>query len=181
MPIHNFRTYLERSLSEAQKESGIVSDTEALLGSTYLPNKARGRVIVYAYQDEKTKRQRRLTFFTNNPSMDALTIAQIYRQRWQIELLFKRIKQNYPLRYFLGDNVNAIKIQIWCALIADLLLKVIRRGCERKWAFANLASMVRHHLMNYIDLKGFLNNPEKAILKARQTQPAEPVWSLFPT
>jgi hypothetical protein len=171
----------ERPVSDEEKENGVVSDTVSELGHAEQQNKVTGRLIVYTYKDARTKRQRTLRFFTNNLEMDASTIARIYRQRWQIEMLFKRIKQNFPLQYFLGDNENAIKIQIWCALIADLLLKVIRRGCERDWSFANLASMVRHHLMNYIDLRGFLNNPEKAILEARRMRPSQPAWSLFPT
>jgi hypothetical protein len=78
--------------------------------------------------------------------------------------LFKRIKQRYPLRYFLGDSANAIKIQVWCALIADLLVKIIKDKIKRKWAYSNLSSMIRLHLMTYISLLGFLEKPEKALL-----------------
>ena len=66
-----------------------------------------------------------------------------------------------PLEYFLGDNENAIKIQIFCALIADLLLKVVTANIKRQWAFSNLASLIRLHLMNYTHLAHFLENPEK--------------------
>jgi predicted DNA-binding ribbon-helix-helix protein len=66
-----------------------------------------------------------------------------------------------PLEYFLGDNENAIKIQIFCALIADLLLKVVTTNIKRKWAYSNLASFIRLHLMNYTHLAHFLENPEK--------------------
>ena len=93
------------------------------------------------------------------------TIAGLYKQRWQIELLFKRIKQNYPLKYFLGDSENAIKIQIWCALIVDMILKLIQKKCKARWSFANLAAMIRLHLMTYIDLLKFLQCPEKSLLK----------------
>jgi Transposase DDE domain/Domain of unknown function (DUF4372) len=104
-------------------------------------------------------------FLTNNFKMSAINIASLYKKRWQIELLFKRMKQNYPLKYFLGDSPNAIKIQIWCTLIADLLLKIIKKGTAAKWSFSNLAAMIRLHLMTYIDLVGFLKSPEKALLK----------------
>jgi len=97
--------------------------------------------------------------------MNGTTIVALYRKRWQIELLFKRMKQNYPLKYFLGDSENAIKIQIWCSLIADLLLKIIKKAVAVKWSFSNLAAMVRLHLMTYIDLFGFLKSPEKSLLK----------------
>jgi len=105
-------------------------------------------------------------FISNNFKMKATTIANLYKKRWQIELLFKRMKQNYPLKYFLGDSENAIKIQIWCALIADLLLKIVKKGAAAKWSFSNLAAMVRLHLMTYIDLFSFLKSPEKALLNA---------------
>jgi len=104
-------------------------------------------------------------FLTNNFKMSAMSVASLYKKRWQIELLFKRMKQNYPLKYFLGDSENAIKIQIWCTLIADLLLKIVKKGAAVKWSFSNLAAMVRLHLMTYIDLAGFLKSPEKALLK----------------
>ncbi|HEU5365068.1 MAG TPA: transposase, partial [Hanamia sp.] len=104
-------------------------------------------------------------FLSNNFRKKATTIARLYQQRWQIELLFKRMKQNYLLKYFLGDSENAIQIQIWCSLIADLILKIIKKGAAAKWFFSNLAAMVRIHLMTYINLGGFLRSPEKALMK----------------
>ena len=62
-------------------------------------------------------------------------VAAIYKLRWQIELLFKQLKQNFPLKYFLGDNENAIKIQIYCALIANLLMTVVQKSVKRAWSF----------------------------------------------
>jgi len=112
-----------------------------------------------AYWDEENKRC--FEFITNLQGMNAEHIALIYKKRWQIELLFKQLKQNFPLKFFLGDNENAIKIQIWCALIVNLLLTVIRKKIKRKWAFSNLASFCRLHLFNYIHLIRFLENPEK--------------------
>lgn len=105
--------------------------------------------------------QRKFTFLTNLFSLKAEQVALIYKQRWQIELLFKQLKQNFPLKYFLGDNENAISIQIWCALIANLLLTVVKKQLSRKTAFSCIASYVRVNLINYIHLIRFLNNPEK--------------------
>lgn len=116
-----------------------------------------------AYWDDENKRC--FEFITNLIGMNAGHIALIYKKRWQIELLFKQLKQNFPLKYFLGDNENAIKIQIWCTLIVNLLLSVIHRKLKRKWAFSNLASFCRLHLFNYIHLIKFLENPEKDWLK----------------
>ena len=84
----------------------------------------------------------------------------IYRRRWQIESLFKQIKQNFPLRYFYGESSNAIKIQIWVTLIANLLLSVLQSKIERRWSFSGLATLVRIMLMYYLDLEKLLNQPD---------------------
>lgn len=124
-----------------------------------------------AYWDDKNDRV--FEFITNNYELPADIIADIYKQRWQIELLFKRLKQNFQLKYFLGDNQNAIEIQIWVSLLAQLLLMVIRRLAKRQWAFSNLMSIIRFHLMTYINLLEFLNNPDAGweILKTKVEQP----------
>jgi len=145
-------------------DPAIISDEHIQLGW-----RCGTRVVarLVQYRDKESGEQ--YQFISNNFRMKATSIAALYKKRWQIELLFKRMKQNYPLKYFLGDSENAIKIQIWCSLIADLLLKVIKKGAAAKWSFSNLAAMVRLHLMTYIDLTGFLKSPEKALLKMFQS------------
>jgi len=113
-----------------------------------------------AYWDNKKKKV--YVFISNQLALEAELIALIYKKRWYIETLFRKLKQNFPLKYFLGDNQNAIEIQIWVSYISMLLLEVIRKRVKKKWAFSNMASMVKFHLMNYIKLISFLNNPEKA-------------------
>ncbi len=110
------------------------------------------------FYDRENKRA--FEFISNLFDFRADTIAALYKIRWQIELLFKQIKQNFPLKYFLGDNENAIKIQIYCVLIVNLLMGVIKKSLKRKWAFSNLVSFCRIHLFNYIHLTKFLNSPE---------------------
>jgi predicted RNA-binding protein with RPS1 domain len=105
--------------------------------------------------------KRTFEFLTNMFEMRPDLIAAIYKLRWQIELLFKQLKQNFPLKYFIGDNENAIKIQIYCALIANLLMAVIQKTLKRSWAFSNLVSFCKIHLFNYIHLIRFLENPDK--------------------
>jgi transposase len=92
--------------------------------------------------------------------LDAETIALIYKKRWQIELLFKQLKQNFPLKYFLGDNPNAIEIQIWAAMLANFLLTLIKSKVKQNWAFSNMVSIIRQQLMSYIDIYKFLEDPE---------------------
>ena len=75
-----------------------------------------------------------ITFITNDFDTPAHVLCEVYRRRWQIETLFKRLKQNFPLKYFLGDNQNAIQIQIRVCMIAWLLMQVIKAQVKRKWS-----------------------------------------------
>lgn len=108
--------------------------------------------------------------------MSMETIVAIYRRRWQIESLFKQIKQNFPLRYFYGESANAIKIQIWVTLIANLLLSLLQSSLERRWSFSGLATMVRIVLMEYLNMNNFFNMPDadmKIMLEAAAESPPE--------
>lgn len=148
-----------RPVDKKQRSSGVKKDIIVQLG---FPQKKTEQVqarIIF-YKDPVSKKF--LKFLTNDLKSKASEIAELYAKRWNIELLFKRLKQNMPLQYFLGDNQNAIRIQIYCALIADLLLNVIRKQVKRKWAFSTIASLVRLHLFNYLNLFSFLENPEKS-------------------
>jgi hypothetical protein len=151
----------QRDIAQSHVDQGVISDQLILLGSSV---KLNARLI--KYKDSVSGKT--LEFLTNNLRLSPLTVANYYKKRWQIELLFKRLKQNYPLKYFLGDSDNAIKIQIWSALIADLLLKVIKKGTGSRMAFSNLASMIRLHLMTYMNLSAFLRAPEKELIKRIQ-------------
>ena len=115
------------------------------------------RIITYA--DEK--KHKLVSLLTNDLDSDPSEIIAIYRQRWEIELLFKQLKQNFPLKYFYGESANAIKIQIWVTLIANLLLMVMQKRLTRNWSFSGLATLVRIVLMYYVDFYSLFNNPEK--------------------
>jgi len=167
-------------VNDYQKHKGITSDHTILLGRPlqYKTETVPARMV--SYRDPVTKKFFR--FITNDYDLAPLTIANYYRKRWQIETFFKRIKQNYPLQYFLGDSENAIKIQIWCALIADMLLRVIKKGTRSTMSFSNVNSLVRIHLMTYMDLKSFLREPEKSLLrKIREQKQSNAPPSLFAT
>lgn len=115
------------------------------------------RRIIFKAEDGKV-----YIFITNNFTLPATQVATIYKYRWMIELLFKQIKQNFPLRYFWGDSENAIKTQVYCVLIAQLLMVVIRKKANTKKSFANMISIIRLHLMSYIDLLEFIKDTYKA-------------------
>lgn len=160
-----YSIHAPRPLSDAQKLKGVEQDDHILLGN---PKTARRNAIQQArlilYYDKVTKRH--FHFLTNNFSYCASTIADLYKKRWQIELLFKRIKQNFQLHYFLGDNENAIRIQLWCTFIADLLLTIVKDKADKKreWSMANLYSLVRLHLQTFINLFAFIANPHEAVM-----------------
>lgn len=118
------------------------------------------------YRDEK---MRLYVFITNNMVLTAQDIADIYKQRWQIELLFKKMKQNFQLHCFYGESENAIRIQIWCTLIAQLLLTVLQRKTETKKAFSTIACLVRQHLLSYLNLDELLKNSKRFYEKYRKT------------
>lgn len=117
----------------------------------------KSRIITYV----DAKKRKLISLLTNDMDSDPDEIIAIYRQRWEIELLFKQMKQNFPLKYFYGESANAIKIQIWVTLIANLLLMVMQKGLKRQWSFSGLATMVRITLMYYVDFHSLFNNPEK--------------------
>ena len=107
--------------------------------------------------DEEQKRV--LVFLTNHRGFAASTIAAIYRQRWQIELFFKALKQNLRIKTFVGTSPNALQIQIWTALIALLLLKYLQLRARFGWSLSNLAALLRQQLFVYRDLFVWIDDP----------------------
>jgi Domain of unknown function (DUF4372)/Transposase DDE domain len=103
--------------------------------------------------------EREIVLLTNLLEFGSTTIAAIYKDRWEIELFFKALKQNLKVRSFVGTSENALRIQIWTALIAMLLLKWIHHLSKAKWSLSNLASMLRLNLFTYRDLTAWLDNP----------------------
>jgi IS4 transposase len=101
--------------------------------------------------------QRTLVFLTNHPHFAASTIAAIYRQRWQIELFFKALKQNLRIKTFVGTSANALQIQVWTALIALLLLKYLQLRARFGWSLSNLAALLRQQLFVYRDLFAWID------------------------
>lgn len=98
-------------------------------------------------------------FLTNRLDLAAATIAEIYRQRWQIELFFKAIKQNLRIKTFVGTSENALHIQIWTALIAILMLRFLQLSSRWGWSLSNLVAMIRLNLFTYRDLHKWLDDP----------------------
>ena len=140
----------------------------------------RHKARIVTYVDLTKKKPKVISLLTNDMDMDMEDIIAIYSKRWEIELLFKLLKQNFPLRYFYGESANAIKIHIWVTLIANLLLMIIQKRIKRSWSFSGLATIIRIMLMYYVNCYTFLEEPEKdwaKMIQEAQEIPPEP--SLF--
>lgn len=123
-----------------------------------------------------------VVLLTNNFELSVEDIEEIYRRRWAIESLYKQLKQNFPLHFFYGDSVNAIQIQTWVVLIANLLCTVISRMIKRHVSFSQLVTMLRLTLMYYTDFISFMENPdrdEKMIWAEKDTAPPVLQLELF--
>lgn len=121
-----------------------------------------GRQIKGSYRRVKVwleDKQEELVLLTNRHDLGATTIAAIYKQRWQIELFFKAIKQNLKIKTFVGTSANAVHIQIWTALVAIVLIKLLQFRSKLSWALSNLVALLRWNLFTYRDLWAWINNP----------------------
>lgn len=97
-----------------------------------------------------------MVFLTNNFDLGASTIAAIYKDRWEIEILFKPLKQNLKIKTFIGTSPNAVQIQIWTVLIAMLILRFLQLRSKFAWSLSNLVALLR---VNLLDLWAWLNEP----------------------
>jgi hypothetical protein len=117
------------------------------------------------YRDDKG---RMYEFITNNFEISREEVAFLYKLRWNIELLFKKLKQNFQLHYFYSETENGIKTQIWCTLIAQLLLQVLRARSESKKAFSTMAALIRIHLISYIEIFWMVKNSRRTYTKHKK-------------
>lgn len=160
-----------------QKSQGVMEYREQIVVFRKGNINHIARIITYV-DIKKDKQPKLISLLTNDFDMPLETIVSIYRRRWQIESLFKQIKQNFPLRYFYGESANAIKIQIWVTLIANLLLSLLQSTLKRRWSFSGLATMVRIVLMYYLNLEKFFNQPDadlnKMLAEVSKSPPQKP-------
>ena len=119
--------------------------------------KHESRRIEIWYRDKKQS----VVLLTNNFELTLEDVEEIYKRRWAIESLYKQLKQNFPLHFFYGDSINAIQVQTWVVLIANLLCTIISRKIKRQCAFSQIVTMIRLMLMYYVDFTGFMEDPEK--------------------
>ena len=156
---------------QAPARGGVVSDEIIELASAYGRERCPHRLRRIEFHDAQADRV--LVFLTNHMGFAASTIAQIYKDRWQIELFFKALKQNLKIKTFVGTGPNAVRTQIWTALIAMLLLKYLQLRSRLGWSLSNLVALLRWNLFTYRDLWVWIENPF-------ETPPMEPVPEQLP-
>ena len=117
-----------------------------------------------------------LVFLTNHLAFGATTIAAIYKERWQMELFFKALKQNLKIKTFVGTSANALKVQVWTALIALLLLKYLQLRARFAWSLANLVALLRMNLFTHRDCGPGSISPLKA--RPPSSPPRRGSWPL---
>jgi len=135
----------------------VLKDQEIVLTGYYArqrcPHRLR-RVVVWDAENE-----REIVLLSNHMDFAASTIGRIYKERWQIELFFKALKQNLKIKTFVGTSENAVKIQIWTALLCMLLLKILQIRSRFEWSLSNLSAMLRFNLLTYRELWSWLDKP----------------------
>lgn len=153
------------SQSLPEKEAGVLKEEHIHL--EYKEEKQEKtlclRKVSYRAPDGKV-----YEFITNNFEISNEEVAHIYKLRWNIELLFKKLKQNFQLHYFYSETENGIKTQIWCTLIAQLLLMVLKTTAETKKAFSTMAALVRIHLVSNLDVYWVIENTRRTYRKHRK-------------
>jgi IS4 transposase len=135
---------------------GILRDEVIRFHGKMTRYKYRGLLRRVVYQ---TPEGERLEFLTNHLTWGATTIARLYKERWQIELFFKALKQHLRVKTFVGTSANALRVQIWTALIALLLLKYLQLRARFGWSLSNLVALLRMNLFVYRDLWRWIDDP----------------------
>jgi hypothetical protein len=162
-------TLFEQKLSE--KQAGVLKEEHIHL--KYKENKDEKTLCLrkVTYKDEK---ERVYQFITNNWDITAVEVALIYKYRWTIELVFKKLKQNFQLHFFYSESENGIKTQVWATLIAHLLLTVLMRKSKTDKAFSTVAALIRIHFTSHLDLYWVIQNGRRSYQKRTKSKNKTP-------
>ncbi len=145
------------SKNRRPQRGNILKDWVIKLDGFYSKDKCPYYLRIVEVWDDNKKES--FTLLTNHLEFGATTISKIYKDRWEIELFFKAIKQNLRIKTFVGTSYNAVMIQIWTALIAMLILKYLKMKAKIKWSLSNLVAMLRFNLLSYKDLWEWIDHP----------------------
>jgi len=142
---------------EAPQNSNVVRDQ--IVCFPRLAREGEEPVLFRRVEIWDEKKQERIVFLSNLLAFGATTIAAIYKDRWQVELFFKALKQTLKIKTFVGTSANAVRTQVWTALIAMLVLKYLQLKSKFSWSLSNLAALLRQQLFFYRDLYVWLDDP----------------------
>jgi len=126
------------------------------------------------YTDERGREHK---FLTNNWTISPEEVALLYKKRWDIETVFKKLKQNFQLHFFWSDTENGIKTQVWITLIAHLLINLLKRTSRSRKAFSTVAALIRMHLSAHLDLIWLITECRRLILRQKTAQQRSNVYS----
>jgi len=140
---------------EVNKKRGLLFDRRVVLTNFYQSRYYPKELRLVGFKDPETKKK--LVFMTNNFSLSAYTIAQIFKARWQIELFFKWIKQNLKIKSFFGTSRNAVLTQIWIAMCYYLLLSYIKYQTKYSYSLLELSRIFSEMIFARISLIDLLS------------------------
>lgn len=155
--------FFEQTL--ADNAAGVMKDEHIHLKYKLASNSKQKMPLCLRKVTYRDEQGRVYEFITNNFEITAELVAFIYKKRWEVELVFKKLKQNFQLHYFYSETVNGIKTQIWCTLIAQLLLTILKAMTATKKAFSTVAALVRIHLISYLDMYWLIENCSRTYTK----------------
>ncbi|MGH8330613.1 MAG: IS4 family transposase [Pseudomonas fluorescens] len=151
-----YRTVKNLSVPEA-KQGSVLKDQIIRFTGQGAKDKCPHEMRLVSFYDEE--QDRTFQFLTNNLRLAAATIAEIYKARWAVELFFKALKQNLKIKTFVGTTSNAVKTQVWTALITMLMLRFMQLKSQWGWSLSNLVALLRMNLFTHRNLWAWLDNP----------------------
>jgi len=145
------------SFLTSEKQEHILSDEDIRLTGFYSTQKYPDKLRIVTVYDKEN--DQKLVLLTNHLSWTADTISQLYKARWDVEVFFKHLKQLFKVRTFVGTSENAVRIQMWCSMIAILILRYLKNKAKYEWRLSNLIAFLRINLFAKIDLWIWIHNP----------------------
>jgi Domain of unknown function (DUF4372)/Transposase DDE domain len=140
-----------------KKDGGVLKDQLIRFTGPGAKAKCAQELRLVTFHD--AEQDRSFEFLTNNFKLASSTIAAIYKDRWAVELFFKALKQNLKIKTFVGTSANAVKTQVWTALITMLMLRFMQLKSQWGWSLSNLVALLRMNLFTHRDLWSWLDNP----------------------
>jgi hypothetical protein len=163
----------ENELSD--KQCGVLKEEHIHLKYAEKKNGKKNKTLCLRKVNYRDEDGRLYQFITNNWSITGEEVALIYKYRWTIETSFKKLKQNFQLHFFYSETENGIRAQVWCTLIAYLLLMVFKRQSNSIKSFSTIAALIRIHLISNLDLFWVIENGRRAYIKRLKTRNKSPV------